>query len=421
MEQREHSIRGASSAKRWMECPGCINAIEALPQEERSTTSEYAAEGQAAHNLAQLGLTGGDPLSPAGGMCSIDNTLGATVHDDDGNEHEVTADMIEAVNVYLVEIFAQREAHPNAECHVEQKLDVTWLRPDLFGTADHILAEPFGDLIVTDYKHGRGVVVEVESNEQLMYYALGALKEAGGPDEFENVKIVLVQPRAMHADGPVRRWEIGAQALWDWGHNELAPAYDRTLDPEAPRNAGAWCRFCPVMADCEATRALVQREAAIEFSDAPLDPAKDMPALPGSVKDLAQAMNAIPVIDAWCKAVAGQVDTILKRGEAVPGFKLVRGRSNRKWKDAAKVEKVLKGKRGVKTEDIYKKTLLGPSPIEKLRGVGKAWVAKYAEKPEGALTVAPESDAREAVAAPAITDFAGLPTGDEGVDDDIFK
>ena len=251
---------------------------------------------------------------------------------------------------------------------------------------------------------------------------MGVEKQVLLPDigEFENVEIIIVQPRAPHTDGPVRRWKISAQELWDW-REELAAAYDKTLDPKAPREAGSWCKFCPAMSDCDATRALVQREAALDFADVPLDtpldPEANMPALPGSMTDLVQAMNAIPVIDAWCKAVAGEVNAALLRGEVVPHYKLVRGRSNRKWKDPDKVEKVLKGKRGVKTDEIYKKTLLGPAPIEKLRGVGKAWVAKYAEKPPGALTAVHESDPREAAAAPILTDFATPADGGEVVDD----
>lgn len=416
-DPRAHATRGASSAYRWMNCPGSLNLIETIPEGDRSGgTNFYASQGHAAHSLAEMCLLQDKAAA---------EFLDTTVADEAGDLHVVDFDMANAVQVYLDEIARQRAAYPTAESNVELRFDLTWLRPDMFGTCDHVLTEPFGDLVVTDYKHGAGVVVEVVWNAQLMYYALGALYEAGGPENVDQVTIVVVQPRARHADGPVRSWTLSAEALWEW-RETLAAAADATRHPNAALAAGDWCRFCPAAAICPETRALVQRTAALDFADAPLDPKDEsnLPAIPVSPEELAQAMNVIPVIDAWCRAVEGEAQARLTRGQVVPGYKLVRKRANRRWKDEADVERKLKNKRGVKTADIYKRTLQSPAQIEKILGGkdGKAWVAKYAIKPEGGLTVAHESDARDGEPAPALADFNPVEetTGPTVDADDLF-
>lgn len=418
-----HAKLGASSAHRWMNCPGSIRMIDALPTQLSERRSNfYADQGTAAHALGAECLSaheGGPVLKDFLGMkIRVDpNTGDASFHvgDEPNTEgpefFEVDTDMTDAVQVYLDEIAAQRRRLPHADTCVEEPLDVTWLRPNMFGTSDFTLREAFGELVVTDYKHGAGVVVDVEWNAQMMYYGLGALKNAGGPMDVSSVTLVIVQPRALHRDGPVRPWTISSNALWDW-RNQLADAADKTLAPDAALNPGDWCRFCPAQPVCPAVKGYVTKQAQVVFSNSPLDPKVHKPPMP-DMDQVGRALNAIPVIDSWCRSVEGLGQQMLERGLQVDGYKLVRKRANRRWTDPEKTQRALSRIKGLKKEEFVKDpALLSPAQMEKLSLVGKDFVSKHSEKPEGGLTVAHVSDRRAEIEAPAKQAFTQVESGE---------
>jgi hypothetical protein len=376
-----------------------------MPKGERERTSLYADEGTAAHNLAEFCLEGGSEAS-----VYLGTTTPGKVQD-----WPVTEEMVEAVQCYLDEknFHVKRLSGDDGEdcVHVSIESSVKPLpdRDDLWGTADLIIYEAFGELVVIDFKYGKGIVVEVEWNDQAMFYGLGALQKIGAKD-VSKVTIVIVQPRAPHPKGPVRRWTVTPDVLLQFGE-ELRAAADLTADPEAPLLSGEHCRFCPAAVPCPELRKKVLQTAASDFSDLPAE--IEEPAAhvrlpnPADPEELAQAMKILPLLDYWTREVGGLVLRELERGMEIPGWKLVRGRANRAWKDGADVERRLKNKTGVHVDQIYKRTLQTPAQIEKV--VGKKWVAQHAVKPEGKLTVAPASDARPAVIPPMIGDFEGAP------------
>ena len=153
-----------------------------------------------------------------------------------------------------------------AKFWTEEKLYATWLDKDLFGTGDHVAREPLGRVWVHDYKNGVNLV-EVKDNPQFKIYALGAVGE-GNPTMAETVIMTVVQPNAIHPDGPVRHDEISVDDLLYWGNSVLRPAaqkchqgikdYD-TMGCVAWREAylhpGKWCKWCPVEATCQANNA----------------------------------------------------------------------------------------------------------------------------------------------------------------------
>lgn len=370
-----------------MACPGSVRLIAALPEPLRDRRSVYAAEGSAAHELGELCLKEGKPARDFLGMA-----IGVEDWDD---AFEVTEEMAEAVQVYVDLVDDLRARHPGAQEWIEFRTKPFADRDDLGGTGDFVLLEAFGDLYVVDYKHGKGVPVEVERNPQLMTYGLGALRGCGGADDVDRVHIVVVQPRAPHPDGPVRTWTITARELVEWGETMRAAA-DATYEPDAQLVDGGHCRFCPAKATCPKLRGAVQEQVLVAF-DQPV-PEEVEPRLP-DLRDPTQvgrALEYVPLIDEWCRAVEGAALRLAESGARIPGFKLVRKRSNRRWRDAAEVERKLRAKAGVSVDTFMEpRKLMGPAKVEKV--VGKKWVERHAEKPEGGLTLAPASDGREAV------------------------
>jgi hypothetical protein len=415
-----HANLGASSAKRWINCPGSVALIEKLPEHEKLRSSKYAEEGSAAHALAEHCLSNdvfpkaliGWHITKYGEVWKVETPQTRTVKLD---FFEVTAEMAEAVGEFVVNV---RDSYSSmgkgVELRLETRVQPLEGRDDLFGTADVILHQPFGTLEVRDYKHGVGVVVEVDHNEQLMYYGLGALRAVGGADEVELVRVIIDQPRARHTDGGSRPFEIAPKKLEEWG-DTLRAAADRTKEPNAPLHAGEWCRFCPMSGRCPEQRAASLKAAQMQFT--PIVANAEPPTLyvPEDPEKLALAMQLIPMLDAWIKGVEGTVQRDLEAGKKIPGFKLVEKKSNRAWIDEAKVLEALANSAASEEDYMTKPELRSPAQIEKITALGtkkerEALVKPLAHKPPGGLTIAKDSDPRPAHAAPAIAAFATTPT-----------
>ena len=201
-----HSKLGASGMYRWARCrPGSVALIDklALPK----TASSYAEEGSDAHALGALCLT--KRHNPG-------FYIGKKV-DHDGRKFTVIQEMADAVQEYVdaVDAVVEDELPQRNVLLVEQQFDLSSVYPGCFGTADAVVWNSRTKLLtVFDYKHGAGVSVNVKNNPQLLYYGLGALLASGYPAK--RVKLVIVQPRCDHADGPVRDWEIDAIDLLDF-------------------------------------------------------------------------------------------------------------------------------------------------------------------------------------------------------------
>lgn len=398
-EERAHSKLGASSAKRWMTCSGSVNLIDKFAL-WGGGGSTYAKEGTAAHGVGEQCLQ-----SVAAGEDIIDAWVFAGEKIEvEGETFEVDDEMVAAVQVYIDTICSDLAAE-DAEngwpvLEVETPAELIDLHPDLWGTSDAAL---IGKTLlrVYDFKYGKGIVVEVEKNEQGMQYAAGVLhRVATKYPGVTDVEIVIVQPRAPHPDGPVRRWRISVEDLGDWVSEELVPAAFATEAPDAPRVAGDHCRFCPAKDRCEAYDAI--------FDDFETDLA------PGKMsdQDLAKRLESVALVVKYAGQLKDEAFRRLTEGEAgkylKASHKLVRGKSNRVFpetvtitvndkSETVNVEEKLKEKFG---DAIYTEPKIKtPAQIEKLAGVvgAKKKVAEYAFKPDGALTLALASDKRDAV------------------------
>jgi hypothetical protein len=375
-----HSTIGASSAYRWFACPGSVQLSKVAPKQEPSI---FAAEGTAAHELAEVCLKKGLNASVFIGR--------------EFNKFEVTKEMSEAVQVYLD---AVRAANTKGTfLMVEHKFQLDWIDKAAFGTNDAMIAEPYGTLHVFDYKHGVGVPVDAVGNEQLLYYALGGARTG----DYTTVKMTIVQPRARHKDGPIRTWEIPIAELYSW-ENRLRDAIAATKLETPVFKAGDHCKFCPASTICETYAKRIQDLIPAMFDDIAADPETVLPK-PEHLEpeNLQSILNAMPEIDDWLAKIKRYAEEQAKIGVRVLGHKLVRKKTFRKWADADDAARELESAFG---EEIYSEPeLLSPSQIEKKFGkAAKAAVEGLTVKPEGELTLVSEDDPRPEVNVSSLAD-----------------
>ncbi len=327
-----HATLGASNSHRWLECPGSVALCKDIPR----TTNIYAEEGTAAHKLAEWCLT-----TPCDAKDKIGKTVLKSSFPDDAPKIVkgfwiVTPEMAEAVQVYLDHIRSSYAALPGSNVVIEQKFALNWLMAGdvLWGTNDCSIIQKFGKLQVNDYKHGAGVSVAAEDNPQLKYYGLGALG-ADNLNSIEEVEIVVTQPRNFIGD-PVKIWRTTPEELYKWGKEVLLPGAKLALTPDASLKAGDHCKFCPAMKTCPAVAQKAfdtaglpfQTLATVEPSAVALRPPTDL-----TIDQLEKVVAVSGVIGEWAKAAAAELELRLERGEVSQRFKIVAGKSSRKWTD----------------------------------------------------------------------------------------
>jgi hypothetical protein len=305
--ERAHARFSPSASVRWLACPGSIRASDGLDD----ASSEDAAEGTAAHEL-------GDHCLKTGANAA--DQLGRTFHG-----HVVDEAMAGAVQIYIDAVRAELAAHPGAILAVEQRADLTWLHPELWGSYDAMVLVPFAHAVVFDLKYGRHTV-EAAGNTQLGLYALDPWHRA----DVQQVDAVIVQPRAPHDDGPIRRARWTGEALAAFAERiRMATAAADAV--EAARCAGDHCRFCRAKATCTALHRHAITVAQVEFAPAEPLPRTLVPPDPQALtqEQLALVLQHGAVIRDWLDAVRSHARSVLKSGAAIPGYKLVAG--DRQW------------------------------------------------------------------------------------------
>ena len=405
-----HSSLGPSSAKRWINCPGSVSLIEALRLPPKP--SVYSAQGTLAHHLCEQVLIG---KMSVGDIVSLSNTGYTKMVD--GFEIEVDDEMVDAVDTYVQHIASLRARLPRAKILVEERVFARSIDEHLYGTVDCLFWLPGKELHVIDFKYGKGVPVAAQHNEQLMTYAIAALDSAFNGAAFQTIHLTIVQPRT--AGDAVNTWTVTREELHGFA-SQLADAIKRVRAEKPEFSSGAWCQFCPAKQDCPAMLQKAQAIAKVEFAPVVSGGAPTPPPVATMPPDrLAQVLAWEDTITGWFAAVRARAKDLLENGEEVPGFKLVSGRSNRKWLDE---EKVIQDFGSVLGEDeMFEKKILSPAKLEKKLGKGK--LAEYTFKPAGAVSVAPDSDPRPAIAvgpqATAEEDFG--PSRSKNADGDISE
>lgn len=391
-----------------MHCPGSVQMADVLPNS--GDASPYAAEGTAAHDLAEMCLNA---------RCDAHQRVGQSL----SGGYSVTVEMAEHVQLYLDTCREAVKALP--QFWIECRFDLAPLHPpvDMFGTADFVAYNAATrKLRVIDFKYGQGVIVEPKGNPQLMYYALGAaLVVAGGKlvkarSMIDEIELTIVQPRAPHPDGPVRSFTITFQELANFAV-ELIAAANATTKPNAPRIPGKQCRWCPASGICPEQREEALNVAQSDFAVILHEPAAFVPPAPATIPldEFATMLVQLHVLEDWAAAMRQHAAARLERGEEVPGYKLVEKRAVRQWTDPQEVIETMRAAGWDENEIFAPRVLKSVAQIEKLAG-GKAafaeWpVAALVKKESSGLRLAPESDPSPAVVLTMGQEFPLLTAG----------
>ena len=212
---------------------------------------------------------------------------------------------------------------------------------------------------------------------------------------------MIVQPRVKFADGrDVSDQVMSAENVMDWVSSTLSPAIDACESPaKAEYKIGAWCRFCPAAAICplmqkEAVKA-AQEAFADELETLAFEDIKDVELVmpeAGNPQQLASALKIAKVLEIWTIRVREMADVVGKKAE-IPGFKLVQKQTKRRWRDDAEVINAL----GDNTDGYAPSKPKTPAQMEKCGALSKDEIEELSVKPEGRLTLVPDSDRRNAV------------------------
>lgn len=384
---RNHAILSASGAHRWLNCTPSARLEEPLPD----TSSIYAQEGTLAHDLGELELK---RLLMKIDQSEYKKQLKAI------QSHELySAEMmgyIDQFATYVMEQYMEaKERSPDAVIFLEQRLDFSRWVPEGFGTGDcTIISDKVMEII--DFKYGKGVEVEAEDNVQMMLYALGALDTYGYIYDIDTVRMTIHQPRIDN----VSSWEMGADELLQWADEVLRPKAETAWAGEGEPIPGDWCRFCKVKNRCKA-RAEAAMSVPSDFDY------KDPNLL--TVDEIAEILHEVDAIEAWAKDIRDYALVQARdNGVKFKGWKLVEGRSIRRYSDPEQVEKVLRAAK-YKVKDIYKpRELKGITDMTKLLGRKKfnelLEQTGLVIKPEGRPTLVPEDDKRPEINS-AASDF----------------
>ena len=361
----DHAVLSASGAHRWLNClPSARLELEFVNNE-----SSAAAEGTAAHALCEhklkkaLHMRSKRPVS--------------VYNSDEMEEHS------DAYVEFVMEQFElAKQSCTDPLILIEQRLDFSCYVPQGFGTGDCII---IGDkkLHIIDFKYGMGVLVDAVGNLQMKLYALGALEIYDSLYDIEEVSMTIFQPRREN----VSTWTIRVEDLKAWAEKELKPKAKKAYNGEGEYLPGEWCTFCRAAVKCRARAEEKLKLAQSEFKLPPLLTDSEIEEILSKLSDLTKWANEI---------IAYATDAAVNHGKEWHGFKIVEGRSVRKYKDEDAVAEVAKAN-GYK--DIFRQSLITLTEMERLMGKAKfeKILGDLIYKPPGKPTLVPLSDKRPAM------------------------
>ena len=373
MPPEVHSVLGASAADRWMNCTPSAQLTAGM--EDEATT--FAAEGTAAHALCEWKVR--KALKMRAGRRPTSDYWTDEMEEFTDDYRDFIMDLVGQAKLTCKDPVTLIEQHLDFSCYV----------PDGFGTGDFLLVAD-RELNVVDFKYGRGVAVYADHNPQMMLYALGALNLFDCLYDIEQVTMTIFQPRL----SSISTWTISAEELYKWAEEVLKPKAELAAKGEGEFISGSWCRFCKARNTCRA-----RAESFLELAKMEFQP----PALL-SDEEVAEVMEKADELSKWASDVMAYAQAeAIENGKHWNGYKLVEGRSTRRFIDEKKVEEAAKW---AGYTDIYNKSLITLTAFEKLMGKDtfKEVLGSYVTKPAGKLTLVPVSDKRPEVTVNTVND-----------------
>ncbi len=367
--EKGHALLSASGAHRWLNCTPSAR----LEREFEDNSGEAAAEGTAAHALSEhklrraLKLRSKKPISKY-----------------DSDEMDIHTDGYVEFVQELIEQAKQICSDPKVL--IEQRLDFSKYVPDGFGTGDCLVIAD-GTLHIVDFKYGQGLLVEAKDNPQMKLYALGALELFDGIYDITSVSMTIYQPRREN----VSTHTVFKESLYQWADEVLRPLAQLAFDGSGEYCCGDWCRFCRAAVKCRARAEEKLRLTQFEF------------ALPPILTDaeIEGILAKLDELTAWASDIrAYALEAAINHGKQWNGFKLVEGRSNRKYADEDAAAEAAKTAGYL---DIYRQSLIPITEMERLIGKPKfnEILGGLIEKPPGKPSLVPLSDKRPAINAPS--------------------
>lgn len=370
-----HSPLSPSSAFRWIKCTPSAKLNAALPD----STSEYALQSTAAHTLCEYKLQkllGKDAKDPTENLTYFDAEM---------------ADCTDSYQQYVSErIEKAKQFCKDPIVLVEQKLDFSKWVPQGFGTGDCVIVAD-NILTVIDFKYGVGILVEAEQNPQMMCYALGALALFDSIYDIENVVMTIFQPRRDN----ISTYELSKKELLQWADEILSPAAQLAAKGEGEFKAGKHCRFCKVKATCRKRAEYNLELARYDFE------------MPANLEDteIEVILSKADELAAWCSDIKEYAFQQALNGKQWNGWKLVEGRSVRKYINEDAVAETVKNA----GYDPYEHKVLGITAMTRMLGKAKFenLLSSFIEKPTGKPALVPKSDKRPSInkAVQAADDF----------------
>ncbi len=367
---RAHAFLSASSAKRWISCPPSAK----LQEQYEDKGSAYAEQGTDAHSLGEW------KLRTRLGEILPDPRPALRYFDKEMDDHT------DAYAAYVLDTFAEaRQKCRDPLLLIEQRVDFSAWVPDAFGTADAVICGS-GCLHIIDLKYGSGVEVSAENNPQMSCYALGALELLDDLYGIDTIAMTIFQPRREN----ISTWTVSRDELLAWAEQTLRPAARLAAAGEGEFHSGEHCRFCRARHACRARADEQTRLLKYDFQLPPTLTDEEVEDILGQADSLVS----------WAEDIKAYALDAAIGGKCWNGYKLVEGRSNRRYTDEDAVAQavIALGK------DPYERKLLGVTAMTSLLGRKQftETLGGLIEKPQGKPTLVPESDKRPAM---AHTDF----------------
>lgn len=376
MANDEHSkLFSPSASARLLTCPGSAKASEGIPDQE----SLFAAEGHDAHVLAEIRL------------CErLGLQTNEKIEDLSFYNQEMEDYISDYVSYVLEKVASIKKDCPDAIVLIEQKVAAVRYDESLFGSTDvAIIADKV--LTIIDLKYGRGVLVNAKENTQEMCYGLCAMETFGNLYDIEDINLCIFQPRLSN----VSEWSLTVKELYKWADEILKPGIEKIRAGSEEFHPSRHCVFCKAKPLCKALRDQNLELAKHEFR----------PAFLMDDSEIEEVLDKADDFVNWINSVKEFALEDAMKGKKYDHYKLVEGRSNRKYVDETKVINVVK-EAGY---NPYEEKLLSVTGMQSRLGKARfeELLGNLVVKPRGKLTLVSRDDKRPEVN-PASVDFMNL-------------